>query len=179
MRVRRSVVHSMPEIVKMVVRHLRDAICAHFGQLWKQFGHICDNFWDHTLTHGYARLRVPQARKIWQLTQSSATKARNLEIDFTEAASKASELGWSEGKNNSKCWLDKNDGNDSTNKSGQCQKSEYVKVSASYRGRHFRILARNNKVLLWCFLGDPEWGKLMPRVRFLEFQSASRRQECG
>ena len=36
--------------------------------------------------------------KIWQVAQSSATKAENLENDFIEATAKVQELGWKEGK---------------------------------------------------------------------------------
>ena len=43
------------------------------------------------------------------LTQNCVTKT---ESDFTEATSKAKELVWSERKNNPKCWLEQNDGND-------------------------------------------------------------------
>ena len=35
---------------------------------------------------------------IWQLPESSATKAENLENYFMDATSKAKDLGWSEGK---------------------------------------------------------------------------------
>ena len=50
--------------------------------------------------------------KMWQLAQSSATKAENLENDFTEAAAKSQEFGWTEGKNSSRCWLNQDDGRD-------------------------------------------------------------------
>ena len=50
---------------------------------------------------------------VWQIAQSNAAKAENLEKDFIEASSKAQELGWSEGKSNPKCWLEKTCDSDS------------------------------------------------------------------
>ena len=51
--------------------------------------------------------------KIWQLAQSSAIKAENLENDFTEATAKVQEMGWKEGKHIFKCWSAQDDGHGS------------------------------------------------------------------
>ena len=40
---------------------------------------------------------VGRNTKIWQLAQSSATKAEYLENDFTDATRKVPEFGWTEG----------------------------------------------------------------------------------
>ena len=39
---------------------------------------------------------------LWQMTQSNATKAENLENDFFEVSSNTKELGWSDEKGNPK-----------------------------------------------------------------------------
>ena len=45
--------------------------------------------------------------KIWQMVQSSNTKAENLEHDFTETVAKFQELGWRDGQIQSRCWSEK------------------------------------------------------------------------
>ena len=45
--------------------------------------------------------------KIWQMVQSSNTKAENLEHDFTEIVAKFPELGWRDGQIQSICWFEK------------------------------------------------------------------------
>ena len=57
---------------------------------------------------------------------------RRIWSDFIEVSPKTKELGWSEGKSNLKCWLEKICDSDSSRNSGQgqCQKIE-LRVKAT------------------------------------------------
>ena len=44
--------------------------------------------------------------QIWQLVQSSNTKAVNLEYDFTEMVATIQVLGWSDGEGPIRCWVE-------------------------------------------------------------------------
>ena len=45
--------------------------------------------------------------KIWQMTQSNATKSKNLENDFAELSTKTKELGWSDENDFLRAWIEK------------------------------------------------------------------------
>ena len=87
-RIRKIREEKEEEAAKELLEYILDRKKEQEDEMWKAAAEYI-GLWDTE-----KRRTCSSSTNIWQLAQSSATKAENLENDFTETTSKVKELGW-------------------------------------------------------------------------------------
>ena len=89
------------ETLKELLVEVQDQKKQQKVEMWKEFR-------DYMASWGPEKTRTNTlSTKIWQMTQSNATKTENLENDFMDLSTKSTELGWFDGMSNPRAWLQK------------------------------------------------------------------------